>query len=81
METGGRKRFGRRGLRSEFSREGRNGIKKILVTLGIESVFSLHCRNFSLKKNMILHQSIKSRRVGGRSQFRNRAKGWLRPLL
>ena len=79
LEIGGRNRLGRRGWRSELSCEGRNCIEKIFVTFGIESLFSLHYRNFSLKKNLILHQGIKSRGAGGRSRSRNRAKGWLRP--
>jgi len=51
-------RLGRRGWRSEFNREGRNDIEKILVMFGIESLFSLHCINFSLKKNLILHHVL-----------------------
>jgi len=61
LETGGRNRLERGGWGSEFGREGRNGIEKILVMFGIKSLFLLHCRNFSLKKNLILDQSIKSR--------------------
>jgi len=55
LETGGRNRLGRRGWKSEFSREGVNHIEKILAMFDIESLFSLHCRNFSLKKNLIQH--------------------------